>query len=314
MALRRGCSLGRDGVRVGRVRESVRGGDHVDSPGEAVLQRRRIIERPRLFALLDESPAQVRTLVASAGYGKTTLADQWVVEKDVVELPGTRLDVHPSTLRRYALGIARAASEIVTGCRREAPRAPARRPEPQSARRVLAELLGEDLADWSADDWLVLDEYQEVVGAARPRASSLSSSLRVRFGCSSRADSDLVDHARSILYGDVLELNQFALAMDSRGQRKCLRGEPASASGLVALANGWPAVIGWQVCRLLRSRRGAGAESLYRFFAEEVFDALGDDVRDGLATLSVAPLLDRELAAKLLGTERFDSVCAQHLT
>ncbi|MGH3129089.1 MAG: hypothetical protein ACRDPX_14300, partial [Gaiellaceae bacterium] len=42
------------------------------------LRRRRIIERPRLFALLDESKARVRTLVAPAGYGKSTLADQWV--------------------------------------------------------------------------------------------------------------------------------------------------------------------------------------------------------------------------------------------
>ena len=42
------------------------------------LKRRRIIERPRLFAFLDESRARVRTLVAPAGYGKTTLAEQWV--------------------------------------------------------------------------------------------------------------------------------------------------------------------------------------------------------------------------------------------
>ena len=42
------------------------------------LKRRRVIERPRLFALLDESPNRIRTLVAPAGYGKTTLAEQWV--------------------------------------------------------------------------------------------------------------------------------------------------------------------------------------------------------------------------------------------
>jgi ATP/maltotriose-dependent transcriptional regulator MalT len=35
------------------------------------LQRRRIIERPRLLALLNESTAKVRTLVAPAGYGKS---------------------------------------------------------------------------------------------------------------------------------------------------------------------------------------------------------------------------------------------------
>ena len=45
------------------------------------LKRRRVIERPRLFALLDESPNRIRTLVAPAGYGKTTLAEQWVARQ-----------------------------------------------------------------------------------------------------------------------------------------------------------------------------------------------------------------------------------------
>ena len=45
-------------------------------------------------------------------------------------------------------------------------------------------------------------------------------------------------------------------------------------------------------------------ESLYRFFAEEVFSALGDEVQEGLTALSVAPVLDRELAGALLGGRR----------
>ena len=51
-------------------------------------------------------------------------------------------------------------------------------------------------------------------------------------------------------------------------------------------------------------------ESLYRFFADEVFSALGPEVRQGLTTLSVAPLLDSELAVALLGTDVAESVCA----
>jgi ATP/maltotriose-dependent transcriptional regulator MalT len=45
---------------------------------DARIRKRRIVERPRLYALLDASAARVRTLVAPARYGKTTLADQWV--------------------------------------------------------------------------------------------------------------------------------------------------------------------------------------------------------------------------------------------
>ena len=284
-------------------------------PAKRSLQRRRIIERPRLFALLDESPAQVRTLVASAGYGKTTLADQWVSRdgRRAAWYTARRASIDVAAL---ALGIARAASEIVTGCDerlREHLRAV---PNPSQHVEVLAELLGEDLADWSADDWLVLDEYQEVVGASEAErfVAELVSACPIRLLIASRQRPSWIT-ARSILYGDVLELNQFALAMDSREAAEVL-GEASlqSASGLVALANGWPAVIGLAgVSSAEIEGEEQVPESLYRFFAEEVFDALGDDVRDGLATLSVAPLLDRELAAKLLGTERFDSVCAAAL-
>src|ERR1700742_4460553 len=38
---------------------------------------RRIIERPRLIKLLDETEARTVLLLAPAGYGKTTLARQW---------------------------------------------------------------------------------------------------------------------------------------------------------------------------------------------------------------------------------------------
>ena len=45
------------------------------------LRRRRILERPRLIRALDRSHARVRMLVAGAGYGKTTLAEQWARDR-----------------------------------------------------------------------------------------------------------------------------------------------------------------------------------------------------------------------------------------
>src|SRR5438132_11222009 len=56
-------------------------------PGESVTEvpelavpagRRHIIKRPRLTRLLDETSARVILLVAPAGYGKTTLAQEWL--------------------------------------------------------------------------------------------------------------------------------------------------------------------------------------------------------------------------------------------
>lgn len=43
----------------------------------SVHQERRIIERPRLIKLLDDTDARTILLLAPAGYGKTTLARQW---------------------------------------------------------------------------------------------------------------------------------------------------------------------------------------------------------------------------------------------
>jgi LuxR family maltose regulon positive regulatory protein len=48
-----------------------------NTASEPKVKRQRIIERPRLLRLLEESPARVKMLVAPAGYGKTTLARQW---------------------------------------------------------------------------------------------------------------------------------------------------------------------------------------------------------------------------------------------
>jgi DNA-binding NarL/FixJ family response regulator len=280
------------------------------------LKRRRIIERPRLFALLDESRARVRTLVAPAGYGKTTLAEQWVGREGRrgVWFTARRASTDVAAL---ALGIARTSAGLVEGCDarlREHLRAV---PAPAENVEILAELLGEDLEGWPSEGWLVVDDYQEIARApeAERFVAALVSASPAQLLIASRQRPSWVT-ARGILYGEVLELNQTELAMDSREAAEVLAGRTApSASGLVALANGWPAVIGLASVSSAEIDRESDQvpESLYRFFAEEVFGALGDDVQAGLTTLSVAPVLDRALAGLLLGAESAESVCSAAL-
>jgi DNA-binding NarL/FixJ family response regulator len=88
-----------------------------------------------------------------------------------------------------------------------------------------------------------------------------------------------------------------------------------STTGLVALAEGWPAVIGLASASLAEVGPDVDQvpESLYRFFADEVFGALDQNVQQGLTTLCVAPVLDRELAVALLGPSEAESVCAAAL-
>jgi DNA-binding NarL/FixJ family response regulator len=281
-----------------------------------VLRRRRIIERPRLFALLDDSRARVRTLVAPAGYGKSTLAEQWVARDG---RRGAWFTARSSStdVAGLALGVARACGPLVEGCDlrlREHLRA---LPAPAENVETLAEILGEDLAAWPAEGWLVIDDYHEIT--LEPKAERFVAALvagsPLQFLIASRQRPAWVSTKR-ILYGDVLEINQTALAMDTHEAADVLAGRSSpSASGLVSLANGWPAVIGLAGVSSaeIESEADEVPESLYRFFAEEVFSALGEDVRQGMTTLSVAPVLDRELAGALIGSETAEVVCAAAL-
>jgi ATP/maltotriose-dependent transcriptional regulator MalT len=54
-------------------------------------------------------------------------------------------------------------------------------------------------------------------------------------------------------------------------------------------------------------------ETLYEFFASEVYRGLAPSVRDGLAILAAMPLVDRELAETVLGPERAAEVCDESL-
>ncbi|HEY7148412.1 MAG TPA: hypothetical protein VH420_03105, partial [Gaiellaceae bacterium] len=74
--------------------------------------RRRIIKRPRLTRILDESGARIILLVAPAGYGKTTLAHEWLEGKRSAWYRGSPASADVAAL---AVGIASAAAEIVPG-------------------------------------------------------------------------------------------------------------------------------------------------------------------------------------------------------
>jgi ATP/maltotriose-dependent transcriptional regulator MalT len=276
-----------------------------------ILQRRRVIQRPRLLALLDESTARVKTLVAPAGYGKTTLAEQWV---EGGGRRGAWFTARQSStdVAALALGLARASTDLVSDCDVRL-REHLRALSGSTAKvDVLAEILAEDLADWASAGWLVLDDYHEIAGAeeAEHLVAALVAAAPVQLLIASRQRPTWVS-ARRILYDEVLELNQTTLAMDASEASEVLAGRsPPSASGLVAVANGWPAVIGLAGVTTAEIEDPEQLpEALYRFFAEEVFESFEDEVKAGLATLAVAPILDRDLATELLG-DRVDNVCS----
>ena len=80
---------------------------------EPKTRRRRIIERPRLTRLLDESQGRIKMLVAPAGYGKTTLARQWLEGKRAVWYTATPASADVAALAAGLQG------RRVAGCLRE---------------------------------------------------------------------------------------------------------------------------------------------------------------------------------------------------
>ncbi len=279
-----------------------------------VLHRRRIIERPRLIALLDEANVPIRMLIAPAGYGKTTLAEQWVAKEG---RRGTWFTARPASVdvAALALGLARAAAGIVPDCEERLREHLRALPAPAENVRVLAEILSEDIAGWPNDAWLVFDDYHEICPSADAErfVEELVSLCPVQILIASRQRPSWVK-ARRILYGEVFELNQTQLAMDGHEAAEVLSGRNAtSASGLVALANGWPAVIGLAaVSSAELVDQESVPEALYQFFADEIFSALDTEVQVGLATLALAPVLDRPLVIRLLG-EGADRICSAAL-
>jgi LuxR family maltose regulon positive regulatory protein len=285
------------------------------STGQGALQRRRIIERPRLIALLDGSNARIITLVAPAGYGKTTLADQWIA---LDGRAGVRFRTRPAStdVAALALGLARASAAVVPGCEERLREHLRALPAPAENLEVLAEILGEDLQSWPADAWLVIDEYEHIAGAqpAERFVEALIDVSPIQLLVASRQRPAWATD-RVVIYGDVFELGRAELAMDDCEAAEVLaeRSSPSTA-GLLAMAEGWPAVIGLAsvtAAEIHELERFSG--SLYGFFAKEVFEAFEDDVRAGLLSLAVAPVMDRVLATELLGVELAERVCSSAL-
>src|SRR5919201_3327801 len=80
-------------------------------------RRGRLIERPRLTALLDQADAQAIVLCAPAGYGKSVLAAQWL------SAPQRRSCYHVASpsgadVAAFAVGLAEAAATVVAGAGR----------------------------------------------------------------------------------------------------------------------------------------------------------------------------------------------------
>jgi ATP/maltotriose-dependent transcriptional regulator MalT len=264
-----------------------------------------IIRRPRLTRILDDAASRVRLLIAPAGYGKTTLAREWLGLSD---RDGAWITATPALadVASFALGFRRAL-------RRRMPNVGAGLEEqlrigPRSATntRTLARSITNDLTHWPSDLWLVVDDYHVLmeVPAVEQFFDELVASSSMQVIVASRRRPTWAS-ARRLIYGDVHEIGQNILAMNYEEASEVLAvAQKAHAPGLLALANGWPAIIGLAANaeRLGIPAHGVPA-ALYDFFAQELYQASPPPLRRTLVVLSFAPSVTGPLAAHVAGED-----------
>jgi ATP/maltotriose-dependent transcriptional regulator MalT len=251
--------------------------------------------------MLDESGARIILLVAPAGYGKTTLANEWLSRDDRCAA-WYRADPASADVAALAVGLTRTVAEILPGAGeriRDRLRATDR---PEDDAQVLAEMLIDDLSDWPTDAWLAIDDYHFAMesSAAEQFISTLTTQSAIRFLLTSRRRPPWAS-ARSRLYGEFAELGRSDLAMSIEEATLVLDGKQG-ASDLVSRAGGWPAVIGLAALTDLRSAPADQMPSaLHEFLAEELFHDVDEVTREGLLQLSIATTVTKRLASFLLG-------------
>jgi LuxR family maltose regulon positive regulatory protein len=267
----------------------------------AVTPRRRIIERPRLTRLLDENPARIKLLVAPAGYGKTTLAQQWLADprrRDVWYRAGAAA----ADIAALAAGIAAAAAEIVPGAgkrMRERLRAAGHAEDVEA----LAELLVEDVQAWPADAWLAIDDYHFAMDSAASERfiDRIVQDTALQMLVTSRRRPTWAT-ARRILYGEIQELERRQLAMEVDEAKRVIGRDDADVAALLEGAQGWPAVIGLAASAPQVAPPNEGLPpALYDYFAEELYQRLAPELQTALCKLCVAPVITPELQRLLFG-------------
>jgi ATP/maltotriose-dependent transcriptional regulator MalT len=254
-------------------------------------------------------------LVGPAGFGKSTLAEQWTRETagGVAWFSCRKASADVAGL---AIGLAEAASKVVAGCDRRLRDRLAVTQNPAAEVDVLARILAEDLAVWPPDAWLVVDDYQFLcrTAAAELFVKLFAEDAPVNLLITSRRRPSWIS-SRDLVAGEMMEVNQSELAMNREEVERALDLEAdrdGIAAGLSAITNGWPAVVALAGITGAPQIPDEGTpEALYDFFAERVYGGLEPTDRVGLGLLAASSLLDRELAVSVLGATRAEAILAE---
>jgi ATP/maltotriose-dependent transcriptional regulator MalT len=272
----------------------------VGESGSPEMRGRRIIQRPRLIKLLNETAARTILLVAPAGYGKTTLSRQWAEQRPGVHwysAGGGSADVAQLTvglaasIERSAPGVGEYAAQLVRAL-----------PNPAESASAIVDRVATFVGDLSGAT-IVLDDYQEI--ANNPAAAIFPRALQERLGFRLLVISRIRPKwatARLQIYGELLEVGAHELALTYDEAIEVLGPRARHDSELLKTAQGWPAVVALaaQADASILGSSDATAATLFRFFAEELFSATPTDLQESLITLALLPNLSKALVEEAL--------------
>lgn len=261
-----------------------------------------IIARPRLTRLLDQARARIVILVAPAGYGKTTVAQQWLSGRRHAWYRGTPASRDVGSL---AVGLAEALGGRSSA---EAQKLRSRLTisgKPEADVEALVELLRRVIARHCEPTVLAIDDYDAIAASREGERLiwELVSSTDARTLVAGRARPSWAT-ARRLLYGEISEIGQPTLAMDPDEAAEVLSHRPGTTlPGLAALAQGWPAVLGLAALTGDVPPTEGLPDEIYDFFAEELYQQVPERLRTPLMKIAFVEALDDTSLELLLGNQ-----------
>jgi LuxR family maltose regulon positive regulatory protein len=254
-----------------------------------------IIKRPRLTKPLDDSGARILLLLAPAGYGKTTLAREWLEAKaGVAWYSGGPAMADVAAL---AAGIAEALAS--TGGEETAL---TERVQSLAARGQTGEALARAIAAAEVTEncmILAIDDCHHAANSEEATAfvNELLARTEFRVVATSRVRPPWVT-PRMLVYGEAVAIEIAELSFTDVEAREVLGSSSEPKVRLLPEACGWPAVIG-----LAARREGFGAPTdgldladLYDFFAEDLFKAASAELQNGLFLFALGADATHDLA------------------
>jgi DNA-binding CsgD family transcriptional regulator len=262
-----------------------------------------IIKRPRLTKLLDDSEARIILLVAPAGYGKTTLAREWLKTwpGPVGWVPASMAS---ADIAELSIGIASELDRVLENhdgsiARRIAALTPLQ-PRPEALARAIVGCY----VDWP-NLALAVDDYHHLASspASEEFVGSLVNLLPITFVLASRTRPNWLE-PRLTVYGQAFEIGTNDLAMtDTEAQEVLERGALPRARDSIELAHGWPAIIGLAARTETVDLPRVIPMRLYEFLAADLVGAAPLSVQEALTVLAIADVRDLSTARLLLGED-----------